>query len=158
VWWEVLRLATIEVFSMMAGVTVVVPEAKVKGEPAVIAEPVAATVLAYVTGVIGIAGAVHAIFSMRCTEHAATAFASQMLGISATEAEAQKADAIGEICNMIAGNFKHKIGLGSVCHLTVPTVVVGGNYSIHCLQAGQRIELPVMYEGEVVLVALDIQS
>jgi hypothetical protein len=37
-------------------------------------------------------------------------------------------------------------------------VVVGGNYSIHCLQAGERLEFPVLYEGETVLVTLDIRE
>ncbi len=156
VWWVVLRDASVEVFSMMAGATVVVPETK--ADPVLIPEPADSSVLAYVTGVIGIAGAVNAIFSLRCTQHAATRFAAQMLGISPAEADSQKSDAIGEICNMIAGNFKHKIGLGSACSLTVPTVVVGGHYSIHCLQAGERLEFPVIYDGETVLVALDIHG
>jgi len=156
VWWEVLRDATVEVFSMMAGATVFVPVAG--ADPVLIAEPADSSVLAYVTGMIGIAGAVHAVFSLRCTEHAATRFAAQMLGIPPEEAGSQKSDAIGEICNIIAGHFKHKIGLGATCHLTVPTVVVGGHYSIHCLQAGERLEFPVMYEGEIIVVALDIHN
>jgi len=81
-----------------------------------------------------------------------------MLCISAEEAAAQKSDAIGEVCNIIAGHFKHKIGYGDSCTLTVPTVVVGGNYSIHCLEKGERLEFPVAYEGETVSVTLDIRS
>jgi len=59
---------------------------------------------------------------------------------------------------MIAGHFKHKIGYGDSCTLTIPTVVVGGNYSIHCLEKGERVEFPVMYEGEALLVKLDIRG
>jgi len=155
-WWGELRNATCEVFSTMVGVSVSVPAAK--HDVVVVAEPTDTSVLAYVTGVIGIAGAVRAVFSLRCTENAATKIAAQMLSISREEVEAQKSDAIGEMCNMIAGHFKHEIGYGDNCTLTVPTVVVGGNYSIHCLAAGERLELPVIYEGETVLVTLDIRQ
>jgi chemotaxis protein CheX len=107
---------------------------------------------------IGIAGAMRAVFSLRCSEHAATKIASQMLCLSTEEAADQKSDAIGEVCNIIAGHFKHKIGLGDACTLTVPTVVMGGNYSIHCLEKGERLEFPVTYEGETVVVKLDIRA
>jgi len=140
---------------MMVGANVVVPKAK--DDVLVMAEPRDSTVLAYVTGMIGIAGAMRAIFSLRCSEAAAIKIASQMLGVSPDKAAAQKADAIGEVCNIIAGHFKHKIGLGANCTLTVPTVIVGGHYSIHCLSAGERLEFPVIYDGETVLVTLDIR-
>ena len=81
-----------------------------------------------------------------------------MLAISVSEAAGQMSDAIGEVCNMIAGHFKHKIGYGDSCSLTVPTVVAGGNYVIHCLEKGERLEFPVTYEGETVLVTLDIRG
>ena len=140
---------------MMVGCSVVLPEGG--DRPMVVAEPTD-TILAYVTGMIGIAGAMRAIFSLRCSEKAAIGIASQMLGITKEEAAPQKSDAIGEVCNIIAGHFKHKIGFGDNCTLTVPTVIVGGNYSVHCLEAGERLEFPVIYEGETVLVTLDIRK
>jgi CheY-specific phosphatase CheX len=155
-WRNALRDATFDVFSTMVGTTVTVPNAK--DDLVVVAEPADSSVLAYVTGMIGIAGAVRAIFSLRCSEKTATAIAAQMLGITKEEASTQKSDAIGEMCNMVAGHFKHQIGLGDSCTLTIPTVVVGGNYSIHCLLADDRIEFPVVYEGETVLVTLDIRK
>ena len=48
---------------------------------------------------------------------------------------------------MIAGHFKHKIGYADKCMLTVPTVVIGGNYRIHSLAAGERLECWVQYEA-----------
>ena len=155
-WSGVLREATLEVFSTMVGVTLDAPSATVS-EP-VASEPADTSVIAYVTGMIGIAGAVRAVFSLRCSDHVATRIASQMLSISVEEAIAQKSDAIGEVCNMIAGHFKHKVGYGDSCTLTIPTVVVGGNYSIHCLEKGERLEFPVKYEGETLLVKLDIRG
>ena len=114
--------------------------------------------VAQVTGMIGIAGAVRAVLSLRCSDLAATRIASQMLAIPVEEAADQKSDAIGEVCNMVAGQFKHTIGHGFSCTLTVPTVVMGGNYSIHCLEKGERIEFPVTYEGETMLVTLDVRG
>jgi chemotaxis protein CheX len=155
-WRDFLREATLEVFSTMVGVTVHVPAAT--GDPPVDAGPPDGSVVAYVTGMIGIAGAMRAVLSLRCSDRAATRIASQMLAISVDEAASQMSDAVGEVCNMIAGHFKHKIGYGDSCNLTVPTVVVGGSYSIHCLEKGERQEFPVTYEGGTVLVTLDIRS
>ncbi len=146
-WLAALCDATAEVFSMMVGAAIVAPAAANGDCP----------VLAHVTGVIGITGAISAIFTLRCSDAAATRIASQMLGISMEESAAQKFDAVGEVCNMVAGHFKHKIGYADKCMLTVPTVVIGGNYRIHS-RAGQRLECPVIYEGEPVWLALDIRN
>jgi len=95
---------------------------------------------------------VRAIFSLRCSESSATKIASQMLAISSDEAAAQKLDAIGEVCNIVAGHFKHKIGYGDQCTLTVPTVIIG------CLAARDCLEFPATYDSETVGVALDIRE
>jgi len=140
-----LREAAAEVFATMVG-AIVVPETT------------DFPVLAYVTGVLGITGAMNAVFTLRCSEAAAIKIASKMLAVSAEEAAQQKFDAIGEVCNMVAGHFKHKIGFGDKCMLTVPTVVTGGNYRIHSLAAVERLEFPVLYEGEPLWLALDIRQ
>jgi Chemotaxis phosphatase CheX len=50
--------------------------------------------------------------------------ASRMLGVQPGEIGREGCDAFGEICNMIAGNFKNKIsGLGNGCMLSVPTII-----------------------------------
>ena len=154
-WPGVLREATLEVFSTMVGVTL---NASPAAEELVASQAADASLVAHVTGMIGIAGAVRAVFSLHCSENAATRIASLMLAISAEEAAAQKSDAIGEICNMIAGHFKHKAGYGDTCTLTIPTVVVGAKYSIHCLEKGERLAFPIVYEGEAVLVTLDVRD
>jgi CheY-specific phosphatase CheX len=154
--WGALRDATLEVFSTMVGTAIVVPQL---GDGAAnILELADSKVRTYATGMIGIAGAMRAILSMRCSESTATKIAAQMLGVSSEEAVGQNAAAIGEICNMVAGRFKQKIGFGDGCTLSVPTVVAGGKYSIHCLEAGHGLELPATYDGETVLVTLDIRD
>jgi len=107
---------------------------------------------------VGIAGAVRAILSLRCSERSATKIAAQMLGIPEEEASQQKGDAIGEVCNMIAGHFKHIIGVSGECTLSVPTVVMGASYAIHCLEAGERLEFPAIFEGETMAITLDIRG
>ncbi|MGA9355842.1 MAG: chemotaxis protein CheX [Terriglobales bacterium] len=155
-WAEVLRSATLEVFATMVGTTLNSPSSEGSAESASPAND--ASVVAYVTGLIGIAGAMRAVFSLRCSDRVATQIASKMLMIPIEEAAAQKSDAIGEVCNIIAGHFKHKIGAGEICTLTIPTVVIGASYSIHCTERGERLEFPVAYEGETVLVTLDIRG
>ncbi len=110
-----------------------------------------------VTGMVGIAGPLGAVFSLRCSLHCATMIASRMLGVPANEAAAQKCDAVGEICNMVAGYFKAKIGLGDRCVLSVPTVVAGKNYQIRCRHDDVRMEMLLLYESEPIWIALDIR-
>jgi chemotaxis protein CheX len=146
-WPGCLTAATTEVFSMMVGAEVIATEG---AELRVIAE---------VTGVVGIAGAFRAILSLRCSTSSAVKIAAQMLGIPPEEAAGQRADAIGEICNIVAGHFKDKIGFGDKCMLTVPTVVEGKDYRI--VRPGgecEKIEIAFLYEGEPFRVALETRK
>ena len=131
---------------MMVGAMVVTPEASNH------------LVLAEVTGMVGIAGPLSATLSIRCSMDSATRIAAQMLGISPEKAAAEKCDAIGEICNMVAGSFKDKIGLGDRCMLSVPTVLTGKDYQIRSRSVYVRVELPILYEHEPIWIALDIRQ
>ena len=145
-WPTSLAEATTEVFSMMVGAEVIAADNEIR-------------VIAEITGVIGIAGAFRGIFSLRCSTSSAIKIASQMLGIPPDEASPQRADAIGEICNMVAGHFKDKIGLGDKCMLTVPTVLEGKDYRI--VRPGgecQKIELALLYAGEPLRIALETRK
>ena len=95
-----------------------------------------------ITGTVGIAGALSAILSFRCSAQCAAKIASRMLSVPIAEASPHQCDAIGEICNMAAGNFKAKIGLEDKCMLSVPSVITGGNYQLHAASATRRLELP----------------
>jgi CheY-specific phosphatase CheX len=149
-WPTIFRQATAEVFFMMAGVEVTpftdTPQA---------AENVPA---AFVTGTVGIAGALSAIFRLRCSSQCATAIASRMLGVSPECASPHQCDAIGEICNIAAGHFKAKIGLEDKCMLSVPTVITGGNYQFCSASARQKLELSLLCEAEPVWITLEIRN
>lgn len=143
-WPAILRETAAEVFLTVLGVTVVIPG--IGNVP----------VQDQVTGMVGIAGPLSATFNLRCSLQSATLIASKMLGVPVEEAAAQKCDAVGEICNIMAGYFKAKIGLGDRCMLSLPTMLIGTNYQIRCKEA-VRVEQPLLYEHEPVWLALDIR-
>jgi chemotaxis protein CheX len=146
-WRSTLCEATIEVFSMMVGAELGFPD-----KPGVPPE-------AAITGLLGMAGTFCGIFSLRCSTQCAIDIASQMLAAPPEEAAAQKCDAVGEICNMVAGNFKAKIaGLEDNCMLSVPTVITGKDYKLHSIAARERIETPLLYKGESIWIALEAHS
>jgi chemotaxis protein CheX len=144
-WPAILRDTVIEVFATMVGVALTPPDSD------------QLPILAQVTGMVGIAGPVCATFSLRCSARSATLIASQMLGVSEDEAAPQKCDAVGEICNIVAGYFKAKIGLGDKCMLSVPTVLAGNDYQVRTRAQDVRMELPLVYEREPLWIALDIR-
>jgi chemotaxis protein CheX len=145
-WPVILRDVAIEAFSMLVGASLLTPEL---GDLPEVAE---------VTGMVGIAGHLSANLSLCCSLHTATKIASQMLGVSPDVAERQRCDAIGEICNVVAGSFKAKIGLGDQCMLSVPTVLTGKDYQIRSRSVYVRVELLLIYENEPIWIALDIRQ
>jgi len=112
-----------------------------------------------VTSMVGLAGQVCGIITLRCSAEAATRMAAKMLGVDTTEAGPEMRDAIGEVCNMIAGNFKNKIaGMGDGCMLSVPTVITGADYSLHALADSGKIEVSLVFEGSPLIVSLEVHN
>ncbi len=92
-WLPILELAIQEVFEIMLGCQVkpiVQSEHKPSGE---------------FTAMVGLAGALCGILTVSCDANIARHIATCMLG-DAASSEEQAADALGEICNMITGNFE----------------------------------------------------
>jgi len=146
-WRVVLHDAAKEVFLMMVGSELSVPE---QTDPAVLSE---------VAGMVGLAGELCGVLTIRCGKTSAKKIACLMLGMTEDEAAAQATDAIGEICNMVAGSFKAKIeGLEDKCMLSVPTVISGDSYELHSLASGERIELPLLFQGEPIWFSLEVQG
>jgi chemotaxis protein CheX len=143
-WLPVLEIAVREVFEIMLN-------AKLKPADRVCAEPLG------VTAMVGLAGSLCGVFTFRCDTQSAALIASKMLGAQTSAAEEQAFDAIGEVCNMIAGNFKSKIsGLSEFCVLSAPTVVAGGDYRVHSL-ADRSLETVMLLEGSPVSAALELR-
>ncbi len=138
----------IEVFSTMVGVSVF---------PTAMELHCTATQLA---SIVGIAGAVRARCVLRCSQTASHKLASHMLGAAPEDLHSSTTtcDALGEICNIVAGSFKAKIGLGATCMLSLPTVVMGRNYSFHSANISEKLELTVSFEGEPIVATLEISK
>jgi chemotaxis protein CheX len=111
------------------------------------------------TAIVGLAGQLCGVVTVCCTQRSAALIASKMLGVSAEHARDHMWDAIGEICNIIAGNFKNKLpNLIDNCWVSVPTVISGSNYKLQPLGNAGTLEIQFDFEGEALIVALDIHS
>src|SRR5258708_28337952 len=145
-WQSALAETSVEVFAIMAGATIT---AWASDAPQASAE---------VTGIVGIGGAIRANFIPQCSSAASIKIASQMLGISPEDPNAQKAacDALGEICNIVAGYFKARIGLGDKCMLSVPMIVVGHDYKFPSLESYQRLEVFLLFQGPNLRATLEV--
>ena len=145
-WVPLMELATREVFDMMLGSQLVKPGI---GEGDTFDA----------TSMVGLAGKLCGILTCSCGLNAATLMASKMLGVPATAGSREVLDALGEVCNMIAGNFKNKIpGMGDGCMLSVPTVITGKNYSMHSLADSAALEVRFLFEGMPVAISLRIRG
>lgn len=108
-----------------------------------------------VTSVVGLAGELCGVLSVRCDQKAATLMASKMLGTAPEKVGSEMADALGEVCNMVAGNFKNKIaGLAERCMLSPPTVITGGDYNLQLPSQAPALELRRLFEGRLMIISL----
>jgi CheY-specific phosphatase CheX len=145
-WLPILELAIQEVFEIMLGCQV---------NPMAPSEHKAN---AEFTAMVGLAGALCGILTVCCDANTARLIATRMLG-DAASSEEQAADALGEICNMITGNFKNKLaGTDEQCMLSVPSVISGGKYSFRSLADGVSIETALLFEGAPIFVRLQLHS
>jgi len=97
--------------------------------------------------------------SLRCDWKSAALMTSKMLGVEPNEAGVEMSDSLGEVCNMIAGNFKNKIaGMGSGCMLSLPTVITGTDYSLHSRADSPGLEVKLLFEGLPIVVSLQIRG
>jgi chemotaxis protein CheX len=93
------------------------------------------------TAVIGLAGPVNGVFALRCGEKTAIGIACGMLGMDEVAAKGEVWDALGEVCNMVVGSFKGKMGsIGETSVLSVPTVIHGHDYRVRPLINGSFLE------------------
>jgi chemotaxis protein CheX len=145
-WVPLMEQATREVFDMMLGCQLAKPQTAVDG--------------AFdTTSMVGLAGKMCGILTCSCDANAATLITSKMLGVPAAAGSREVLDALGEVCNMVAGNFKNKVpGMGDGCMLSVPTVITGRNYSMHSLAESAALEVKLLFEGMPIVISLRIRS
>ena len=146
-WGPMLALAAKEVFELMLSSHLTAPTGPMPEENLDI------------TTMVGLAGQLCGILTIRCTAKSAAQMASKMLGVDTEKAGPEMWDAVGEVCNMVAGNFKNKIsGLGDGCMLSVPTVITGRDYNMHSLADSGALRADLVFEGSPLLIALEVHS
>jgi chemotaxis protein CheX len=142
-WKTIMECAVLEVFELMAN-------AHLELDPASAEEPHGDQ-----TAMVGMAGALCGMTTLRCSKGTSVKFASLMLGQEAASTPSTARDALGELCNMIAGNFKSKVSnLADHCMLSVPTVITGDNYSMEMAEPNLGVTVALKFEGEPVWVTL----
>jgi chemotaxis protein CheX len=145
-WTPMLEMATREVFELMVGCEL--------GPP----ENVEETNLD-VTAMVGLAGQLCGVLSVRCEGMAAALITSRMLGVELHKTGPEMSDALGEIANMVAGNFKNKIsGLAEGCLLSPPTVITGNDYNLHPQVDAGGLEVRLVFEKMPLVISLQIQT
>jgi len=145
-WLPVLELATREVFETMLASQLTTPAT-------------APTDPFNVTAMVGLAGMLCGMVTVRCPSKAAAMVASKMLGMDVDQVGPEIADALGEVCNMVAGNFKNKIsGLGDGCMLSPPSVITGDDYTVHSDPDSPTLELNQLFENMPILISLHIHN
>jgi chemotaxis protein CheX len=111
------------------------------------------------TAMIGLAGDLCGVLSFRCSNDSATQIAGKMLGTDEIASAACVRDALGEICNMVAGSFKAQLSdVAGQCMLSVPTVVSGKDYELYPLVDGLRIQVSRSFEGALIWMTLDLHN
>lgn len=112
-----------------------------------------------ITSMVGLAGKLCGVLSVRCDGKSAALMTSKMLGVEVAKAGAEMSDAMGEIANMVAGNFKNKIpGLGDGCMLSPPTVITGSDYAMRFLADSPAVELNLLFESMPIVITLKIHG
>jgi chemotaxis protein CheX len=145
-WTMILEQAAIEVFEMMAGARL---------EPLPTSEEKAAGDR---TAVVGMAGALCGMTTIRCSSAVAAKLAGRMLGGTPPTSFSTVGDALGELCNIVAGHFKAKFpNLEDACMLTIPTVISGADYHLRVRGSTETFQSALRYEGELVWVSLTVQ-
>lgn len=134
-WEEHLDRAVGEVFSTMAGVSCTPADGGSATEPETI------------SAVIGLAGALSGSLVLRAGLMAAGRIAERLTGAAAEPAIVR--DAVGEVCNMVAGAWKGlDAKLSSGCLLSTPTVVAGASYELFSQRAPLRLERTYCFEEQ----------
>jgi chemotaxis protein CheX len=85
-----------------------------------------------VTSVVGFGGLLSGACVFRSGRSTALSIAGLMAGMEFDEIDDVVKDAIGELCNMLAGAWKGKVpDLAANCGLSVPAVITGRDYNLH---------------------------
>jgi chemotaxis protein CheX len=147
-WQTIMECAALEVFEMMANARLEISATPGSPQPE-----------GGLTAMVGMAGALCGMTTIRCSPETAAKLAALMLGEQAASNPSTSCDALGELCNMVAGNFKAKVStLGEHCFLSVPTVIRGESYSLGTAEPVESINVVLNYSGQPIYISLVVDS
>ena len=109
-----------------------------------------------VVGTVAFTGGRCGLVAFYSTTEAANEIAGAMLGIAAAEVNGDMPDAIGEVTNMIAGNFRTRMAThGEPWAISVPTVTIGSDFYTKYVSDVRRALCPFsMDDGRDIFVEL----
>lgn len=108
-----------------------------------------------ISAVIGLAGVMSSSLVLQSSGAAAMRIAERMTGIEPVEVDSMVRDAVGEVCNMVAGAWKgFDPALASGCLLSTPTVVAGSSYELFSQRAPIRIERSYRFEELTFMITI----
>lgn len=112
-----------------------------------------------ISAMVGLAGTYNGLISIHQPTSLGTKIAGTMLDMELDEVDQDVLDALGEIANMIAGNFKQHLSKGgSDVRLSTPSVATGKDYIISCKEAGSlNLLFDLDEEWLMVSVLLDME-
>jgi len=89
---------------------------------------------------IGLAGVISGSCMLHADRSSSRRIAGLLTGMDSAGEDTVK-DALGEVCNMVAGTWKRCIPeLASLCMLSPPTVISGSDYSLHSMPGDLRMQ------------------
>ncbi|MGH9395863.1 MAG: chemotaxis protein CheX [Terriglobia bacterium] len=144
-WADWMEFASQEVFESMLGVR------------AARIDAAACSGTSDLTAIVSLTGSPSGVLSISCQSAAAAHIAMRMLGSSAPEPDDNAMDALGEVCNMVAGSIKSRLSASEdLCRISVPTIIGGNNYCVRSMVNGEHYELCLDFEGKPVKLSLEI--
>lgn len=114
-----------------------------------------------ITAVVGFGGLLSGACVFRSSARAALVVAAKLTGMEFADIDDTVKDAIGEVCNMLAGTWKGRIPeLAAKCGLSIPAVITGRNYQIHVQAPEFRLHHMYLFEDtsfEVTIICDSLQ-
>ena len=108
-----------------------------------------------VTAVVGFGGALSGACVLSCGSGVALKMAARMTGMEFEGLDDTVKDAIGEVCNMLAGSWKGKVPeLAANCGLSVPAVITGRDYNLHVQAPEFQLKHIYGFDGAVFSVTI----
>lgn len=108
------------------------------------------------TAIVGFSGSLRGSCQIRISTSAARSIAAAMLGGAPIgEDDDSVNDALGELCNMLAGGWKNGVqGLSSECALSPPTVISGCDYKVHMTKPSVRLSRSYRFDVHTLYLTL----